>query len=281
MIIDADHHLWKFNEGDYTWMDESMSVLKQDYLPADLEEQLVRSGVTGTIVVQARQMLEETAWLLEMADRHQFIEGVVGWLDICSEKLTRQLEEFSSNPWLVGVRHVIHDEPDDEFMLRPAFIKGMEKLVQHNLAYDLLLFPRHLLWAHELVSLFPDQRFVLDHISKPPIRSGVLDPWREDILALSNHPNVWCKISGMVTEASHENWQYEDFIPYLDAVVDAFGTDRLMVGSDWPVCLLAGEYQQVMDIPVRYFMELDPADKERIFRLNCMECYELVNQQTR
>ena len=278
MIIDAHHHLWKFNEGEYPWMDESMSVLKKDYLPADLEKQLVCSGVTGTIVVQARQMLEETAWLLEMAARHQFIKGVVGWLDICSEQLDGQLEAFSSNPWLVGVRHVIHDEPDDEFMLRPAFIKGMEKLVQHNLAYDLLLFPRHLPWARELVSLFPDQRFVLDHISKPPIKSGVLDPWREDILALSNHPNVWCKVSGMVTEASHENWKYEDFLPYLDAVLDAFGTDRLMVGSDWPVCLLAGEYQQVMDVPVRYFRKLDPAEKERIFRLNCMECYELVNQ---
>jgi L-fuconolactonase len=278
MIIDAHHHLWKFNEDDYTWMDESMSVLKRDYLPADLQAQLVRSGVTGTIVVQARQMLEETAWLLDMADQHTFIRGVVGWLDICSEKLAWQLEEFGSNPWLVGVRHVVHDEPDDEFMLSPAFIKGMEKLVQYNLAYDLLLFPRHLPRADELVGLFPDQRFILDHISKPPIRSGILDPWREDILALSNHPNVWCKISGLVTEALRENWQYEDFIPFLDVVVEAFGTDRLMVGSDWPVCLLAGEYQQVMDIPVRYFSELAPAEKERIFHLNCMECYELVNR---
>jgi L-fuconolactonase len=275
MIIDAHHHFWKFNEADYAWMDESMTVLKQDYLPEDLESQLVRSGVTGTIVVQARQKLEETEWLLNLAGHHPFIMGVVGWVDICSEQLSMQLEELSSNPWLVGIRHVIHDEPDDDFMLRPAFIRGMEKLVQHNLAYDLLLFPKHLQRALELVSLFPEQRFVLDHISKPSIRTGILDPWREEIIALSEHPNVWCKISGMVTEAHPQRWKYEDFIPYLDTVVEAFGMDRIMIGSDWPVCRLAGEYHQVMDIPFRYFRDLDPPEKERIFGLNCVECYEL------
>lgn len=277
MIIDAHHHLWNFNKAEYAWMDDSMSILKQDYQPADLEKQLTGSDVVGTVAVQARQNLEETRWLLETASRHPFIKGVVGWVDLCSEQLSNQLDAFSSNPLLVGVRHIIHDEPDDDFMLRPAFIKGMEKLVQHNLAYDLLLFPKHLRKAFELVALFPDQRFVLDHLSKPFIKAGILDPWREEITALASEPNVWCKISGMVTEADHEHWKYKDFLPYLDTVVEAFGTDRIMIGSDWPVCRLAGEYQQIMDIPVRYFNDLDSADKEKIFSLNCMECYELTN----
>ena len=162
-------------------------------------------------------------------------------------------------------------------MLRPEFIKGMEKLVQYNLSYDLLLFPKHLQRAFELVSLFPDQRFVLDHLSKPFIKAGMLDPWREEIAALASQPNVWCKISGMVTEADHEHWKYEDFIPYLDTVIEAFGTDRIMLGSDWPVCRLAGEYDQIMDIPVRYFNDLGPTDREKIYSLNCIECYELTN----
>ena len=277
MIIDAHHHLWKFNEAEYAWMDNSMSILKQDYLPADLEKQLNGSNVVGTVGVQARQNLEETRWLLEMAQQHPFIKGIVGWVDLCSEKLSAQLDEFSRDPGLVGVRHVIHDEPDDDFMLRPAFIKGIEKLGLYNLTYDLLLFPKHLQKAVELVSLFPEQKFVLDHISKPFIKAGVLDPWQEEIAVLAARTNVWCKISGMVTEADHKHWKYEDFIPFLDVVVEAFGTDRIMLGSDWPVCRLAGEYNLVMDIPARYFKGLDPVDMEKISRMNCIECYELIN----
>jgi L-fuconolactonase len=277
MILDAHHHLWKFNDAEYGWMDETMSILKRDYLPADLEKQLDGPGVSGTIAVQARQTVEETRWLLEMAGQHSFIKGVVGWVDICSDQLSKQLDQLSSHPLLVGVRHVIHDEPDDDFMLRPAFIKGMEKLVQHNLTYDLLIFPRHLQRAIDLVSLFPDQRFILDHMAKPQIRSGILVPWQEEMAALADLPNVWCKVSGMVTEANIEQWKYEDFIPYLDTVAETFGPDRIMIGSDWPVCRLAGEYQQIMDIPVRYFNALDPDEKEKVFGLNCADCYELTN----
>ena len=276
MIIDAHHHLWKFNIADYGWMDNSMSILKQDYLAADLEKLLDGANVIGTIAVQARQMLEETRWLLEMAQQHPFIKGVVGWVDLCSEELNTQLDEFCEDPRLVGVRHVIHDEPDDDFMLRPAFIGGMEKLVQYNLTFDLLLFPKHLQRAYELVSLFPDQRFVLDHLSKPDIKAGILDPWREEITALATRSNIWCKISGMLTEADHIHWKYEDFLPYLDVVVEAFGTDRIMLGSDWPVCLLAGEYRQAMDIPARYFKDLDQLEMEKISWMNCAECYELI-----
>ncbi len=276
MILDAHHHLWHFNSEDYGWMDDSMSILRQSYLPADLEADLQRAGVSGTVVVQARQSLDETRWLLEMAEQYPFIKGVVGWVDLRSEQLGKQLDEFAANPKLVGVRHVIQDEADDDFMLRPEFVRGMELLGSYSLTYDLLLFPKHLKLAVELVSMFPKQKFVLDHISKPLIKSGHMHPWREDLAALAAHNNAWCKISGMVTEADLENWKYEDFVPYLDTVVEAFGIDRVMIGSDWPVCLLAGEYQEILDIPKEYFKDYPSPERDRIFQMNCIDFYELA-----
>lgn len=275
MIIDAHHHLWQFNTEDYGWMDDSMSVLRKDYLPPDLEAQLGAAGVGGTVVVQARQKLEETEWLLSLAEQNAFIRGVVGWVDLRSGDLDRQLEKYAVNPLLVGVRHVIHDEADDDFMLRPAFTRGIEKLAGHGLTYDLLLFPKHLTRAVELASMFPDQKFVLDHISKPFIKAGLLDPWREDLEALAAQPNVWCKISGMVTEADLDNWKAEDFLPYMDVVVEAFGTDRIMLGSDWPVCRLAGEYKEVMAIGQAYFSRFSEGDRKKVFSENALSFYEL------
>ena len=256
-------------------MDQSMEVLKRDYLPAKLENELALSGISGTVVVQARQRIEETRWLLELADSFPFIKGVVGWFDLISENLRAQLDEYAGHPKLVGVRHVIHDESDDDFMLRPAFLKGIEILQEFDLVYDLLLFPKHLGRAFELVNMFPDQRFVLDHMAKPFIRSGIIQPWKEDVEALASQTNVWCKISGMVTEAYYDRWKYEEFVPYLDTVQHSFGTDRIMLGSDWPVCTLAGEYKEVMEIPLRYIKDLKENDKEKICRLNAIECYQL------
>ena len=275
MIIDAHHHLWKYNTSDYGWMDDSMDVLKRDYLPVDFEEEITKAGISGTVVVQARQKLEETRWLLELADQNPFIVGVVGWVDLRSANLVTQLEEFAGHPKLVGVRHVIHDEPDDDFMLHPAFLKGMETLHHYNLAFDLLLFPKHIERAIELVSMFPDQKFILDHISKPFIKSGILQPWKDDIRLLAAHSNVWCKISGMVTEADHRSWKYKNFVPYMEVVSEAFGTDRIMLGSDWPVCRLAGEYIEVMGIPLDFFNNLIEIEKEKIFSQNAVVCYQL------
>ncbi len=276
MILDAHHHLWKFNTGDYGWIDGSMSVLKRDYLPGDLEKLLPNAGVSGTIAVQARQTLEETRWLIGLAEKHPFIRGVVGWVDLRSDRLAEQLNDLSAHPRLVGVRHVIQDEPDDDFMLRPAFARGIGLLGKHGLTYDLLLFPKHIKKAVKLVRMFPDQKFVLDHLAKPFIRDGILVPWKEGIETLAAMPNVWCKVSGMVTEADPENWKYEDFIPYLDVVTGAFGPERIMIGSDWPVCLLAGEYGEVLDIPVRYFQKLDKSARDKIFRQNCADFYNLT-----
>lgn len=275
MMIDTHHHLWRFNEADYGWMDDSMELLKRDYLPAELKKELEKSGFSGTIVVQARQKLEETRWLLELAAQNDFIKGVVGWVDLRSPGLVDQLEEFAGHPKMLGVRHVIHDEADDDFMLRPAFMKGIEKLGDFNLSYDLLLFPKHLERAIELVSMFPDQRFVLDHIAKPFIKSGIIQPWKDDIEALATQPNVWCKLSGMVTEARLDSWTYENFVPYMKVVCEAFGMDRVMLGSDWPVCLLAGSYSEVMHIPIEFLEALSESDRNNVYSQNAIDCYQL------
>ena len=275
MIIDTHHHFWKYIADNYGWIDESMGVLKKDYLPPDLEVEMVKARVSGTVVVQARQSIEETRWLLDLAERTPFIKGVVGWFDLQSEKIGEQLDQYAAHPKLVGARHVIHDEPDDDFMFRPAFLQGLELLQNYSLTYDLLLFPKHLKGATELVGLLPDQTFILDHISKPPVSSGILQPWKDDLEALASRSNVWCKISGMVTEADHNRWRYEEFVPYLDTVLNAFGRDRIMLGSDWPVCRLAGEYKEIMDIPLRFIEDLKEDDKIRIYRQNAIECYQL------
>jgi L-fuconolactonase len=278
MIFDAHHHLWEFNPEDYSWMDDTMSLLKRDYLPPELEHELPRADVRGTVVVQARQTIEETRRLLRWADEFPFIKGVVGWVDLCSEKLQKQLDELGNSPGMVGVRHVIHDEPDDDFMLRPEFLKGIGQLIEYDLCYDLLLFPKHLKRASELAGRFPNQKFVLDHIGKPFIKDGIMSPWREDLHRLASLPNVWCKVSGMVTEADTENWKYEDFIPYLEVVLELFGAERIMLGSDWPVCRLAGEYAEIMNIPIRFLEKLSPAEKHKIYHKNAAEFYNLTNQ---
>ena len=275
MIIDSHHHLWYYNPEEYGWMDASMSILKRDYLGEDLEKEIQVAGVGGTVVVQARQNLDETRWLLEQADRHPFIKGVVGWFDLCSPYLQQQLRDYVAHPKLVGARHVIHDEADDNFMLRSDFKTGLVYLGAFGLTYDLLLFPRHIGRAVKLVNSFPRQRFILDHLGKPMIRSGELEPWKEDISKLAHYPNVWCKLSGMVTEADRENWTYEDLLPYMETVLELFGPGRIMLGSDWPVCKLAGEYARVMQIVPDFISSLDRQDQEKILYKNAIDCYQL------
>ena len=219
--------------------------------------------------------MEETRWLLEQADRHPFIKGVVGWFDLRSPDLQAQLERYASHPKLVGARHVIHDEPDDDFMLREDFRQGISVLGAFNLVYDLLLFPKHLGRAVRLAEAFPEQRFVLDHMAKPLIASGTMEPWKTDLEKLASLPNVWCKISGMVTEADHTHWEINNFIPYMEVVKNAFGPERIMLGSDWPVCRLAGEYEEVLNIPLIFSRHLDATDRERMLRKNAIECYQL------
>jgi len=275
MRIDAHQHFWKYSPAQYPWMNDQMQVLKRDYLPSDLKPLLDISVFDGTVAVQARQTVEETEWLLKLSDDHSLIKGVVGWVDLRSPNLPAQLEKYAKHPRFVGVRHVVQDEPNDNFMLQPEFRHGIAQLKQFDLTYDLLLFPKHLPVALKLVEEFPKQPFVLDHIAKPQIASGLISPWKEDIQRLARFPNVCCKLSAMVTEAKWKQWQPKDFHPYLDTVVEAFGTNRVMIGSDWPVCTLSGEYATVMGIVLDYVQQFPEHIRNDILGGNCARFYGL------
>ncbi len=275
MKIDSHQHFWRYSPDEYAWITDDMKVLKQDFLPEDLAPLFSRTGIHGSVAIQARQSLAETRWLLNLAGENEFIKGVVGWVDLCSEKPEDQLMEFLPNPKFVGVRHVIQDEPDELYILRKEFIRGIGLLQKFNLVYDILIFARHLPQTIEFVKKFPNQVFVLDHIAKPEIRHQKTSPWKENLIKLAAFDNVYCKISGMVTEADWSRWKEADFRPYLDTLTDAFGTDRLMIGSDWPVCRLAGSYTDVLEIPVNYFAGFSLLEKEAIFGRNAEQVYQL------
>ncbi len=271
--IDAHQHFWQYSPVDYGWIDESMNVLKRDFLPRDLAPLLQANGLSGSIVVQARQSLEETRWLLELAQENEFIRGVVGWIDLSSPQIFEQLQEFAVDQKLVGVRHLVQAEPDDEYMLRPEFRRGIAQLAEFGLVYDLLLYPRHVPVAVKLVREFPAQSFVLDHIAKPPIAAGTLEPWARDIRALAELPNVACKLSGMVTEARLREWKHEDFRAYLDVVLDCFGPSRLMIGSDWPVCTVSADYAATLGIVLRFIGQLSNSERDAVLGGTCARCY--------
>jgi L-fuconolactonase len=241
--IDAHHHLWSYRPSEYAWISGEMTQLARNFLLADLNVAVRDAGIDGTVVVQARQTLEETHWLLSLAGKSKTLLGVVGWAGICSETFPAQLEGLRNESKLKGLRHVIQDEPDDDFILRPDFNRGIAALANTGLVYDILIFERHLSAAIQFVDRHPNQVFVLDHIAKPLIAKSIIDPWRANIRELAKRDNVYCKISGMVTEANWSQWRSEDLQPYLDVVLEAFGADRLMAGSDWPVCLLATTYR--------------------------------------
>ena len=273
--IDSHQHFWSYQAAEYPWMSEKQGALKVDYLPDDLYPLMNASGIDGTVAVQARQNPRETEFLLDLADRHDFIRGVVGWVDLRSQDVAADLERFATHPRMVGVRHIVHDESDDRFMLGGNFLQGLEQLRQYNLTYDLLLYPRHLSVAIDVVKRFPQQPFVLDHIAKPFIKDGIIEPWRTEIRQLASYENVHCKVSGMVTEAVWQGWTQDDFVPYLDVVFDCFGIDRLMFGSDWPVCTLSGSYGKVVGIVRKYIEALSADEKAKIMGGNASRFYQL------
>ena len=252
-----------------------MSVLKRDFLPADLKKELDANGFDGSVVVQAPQTLEETRWLLELADKNPFIKGVVGWVDLRAKDVAKQLEGFAKNPKFKGVRHIAQAEPDDYFLVGKEFTAGIEVLGELGLTYDILVFPKQLPAAVELVRKFPKQPFVLDHIAKPEIKAGKLSPWKEQIRQLAANPNVYCKLSGMVTEADWKNWKPEDLKPYLDVVFEVFGPRRLMIGSDWPVCLLAANYGAAINLVKGYIAKMSKKDQDAVLGDNAVKFYKL------
>jgi L-fuconolactonase len=275
MRLDSHQHFWHYTPAEYLWISDRMAALKHDFLPEDLQPLLQSIHFDGCVAVQARQNLEETKWLLELAEKHEFIKGVVGWVDLCSDKLPGQLQRFASHPKLTGVRHVVHDEPDDEFMLRPEFRRGISQLREFDLAYDLLLFPKHLKPAVQLVREFPEQPFVLDHIAKPMIAQRLFSPWQEDLQQLATFPNVSCKLSGMVTETGWKQWQPDDFRRYMDIVFEAFGTARLMIGSDWPVCTVSGDYKPTMQVVIDFAQQFPIEVRAGILGENCARFYRI------
>ncbi|MSR66989.1 MAG: amidohydrolase [Pedosphaera sp.] len=248
--IDSHQHFWKYDAQDYPWIGQNMIVLKRDYLPADWSEAQGQTPFQSSIAVQARQSLHESRWLLELADHHDSIVGVVGWVDLCAPTVGRDLEALARHPKFVGVRHVVQEEPDVRFMMQPVFLRGISLLEPLGLTYDILIFPNQLPAAIELARQFPSQPFVLDHIAKPHIKQNLTEPWSEQIAELAACPNVYCKLSGMLTEAVWGQWRPEQFKPYFDCVWQAFGPDRLMIGSDWPVCLLAASYSDAMQLVI-------------------------------
>lgn len=272
MRIDAHQHFWKYDPARDAWITQEMAVLKRDFLPEELVPELRVNGIDGCISVQATHTEAETEFLLELAGRHPQIFGVVGWVDLCSPDVAKTLERFAARHKFRGIRHVLQAEPD-KFMLQAEFLRGISCLREFGLTYDVLVYSRQLPAAIEMVSHFPDQRFVIDHIAKPEMRSRKLEPWAQQMATMAQNPNVYCKVSGMVTEAEWHGWSEKEIRPYLDAIFDVFGCDRLMFGSDWPVCLLAGSYAQVLQIVANYTRSFSEPDRKKIFGLNAARFY--------
>ncbi len=262
--IDSHQHFWRYSPQTHGWIEDHMAVLKRDFLPPDLQPLLASRRMDGCVAVQAAQTLDETDWLLELADRHPFIRAVVGWVDLRAPDVDAVLARYRGRPRLRGIRHIVQSEPDDRFMLGPEFLRGIGALRAAGLTYDILVYPRQLPAAVELVARFPEQPFVLDHIAKPDMKAGTREPWATQIRQLGASKNVFCKLSGLVTEADWARWKPEDITPFLDVVLEAFGPDRLMVGSDWPVCLLAAEYGRTIDLVDNHLARLPPSAREAV-----------------
>ncbi|WP_068545158.1 amidohydrolase family protein [Thalassotalea crassostreae] len=276
MYIDAHHHLWAFDPIEYDWIDDSMKVLKTDFQLSELKQTLSQNGFSGSIAVQARQTLEETNWLLSLAKQTDLIRGVVGWIDLKSPDLQEQLSCFTEQQKLVGFRHVIQGETDPDFMRNPDFIKGLQTLADKGYRYDLLIFAHQLPAAIEMLANVPSLHVVIDHIAKPNIKTGdKFEQWQQNMNTLAQNPKVFCKLSGMVTEADWQHWSTEDLQPYMRTVLELFGEKRVMFGSDWPVCLVAGEYQTIKQLVLDFINDNAPQAKDDIFGNNAGRFYQI------
>ena len=279
MKIDSHQHFWRYDAARDAWITDSMAILKRDFLPEHLAPESDANGIDASIAVQADQSENETTFLLGLAENHKRIVGVVGWVDFLSPRVAERLEYFSRFSKLRGFRHVAQSEPDDRFLAREHFVKGVEQLRAFGFTYDILIYPRQLPAAIELVTQLADQRFVIDHLAKPEIKSGKTSPWAAQIKEIAQNKNVFCKISGFVTEADWKHWKSDDFKPYLDVAFSAFGADRLMFGSDWPVCLLAATYGQVKQLVDNYVEGFSQSVKDKIFGGNAAHFYGVKTAQ--
>lgn len=272
--IDSHQHFWKFDPVRDSWIDETMQNIQRDFLPEDLEPLLKENQFEGCVAVQASQSEEETHFLLDLASKNDFIKGVVGWIDLQNENIQERLQFFSNQKKLKGFRHVVQGEPDD-FMNGEAFRNGIAALKEFDYTYDILIFHRQLPAAISLIKDFPNQKFVIDHIAKPDIKSGSIDSWKKGIEEIAKYDNVWCKISGMVTEADWKNWKPEDLKPYLDVIFENFSTDKILYGSDWPVLNVASDYNEVVKTLEEYISNFSVEDQNKIWSENANAFYEL------
>jgi L-fuconolactonase len=276
MKIDSHQHFWEFDKVlDKSWINDSMSVLRQDFSPAQVQPLMLENGIEGCVAVQADQTEDETHYLLGLAEKHSIIKGVVGWVDFRAPNIDERLEYFSGFKALKGFRHIVQAEKEDDFLLRKDFCDGISLLKEYNFTYDILIYPKHLKFAQKFVEKFPDQKFVIDHIAKPFIKAQAIDDWKEDLKVFGKYENVYCKMAGLVTEADWNNWALSDFSSYISITLDIFGTDRVMFGSDWPVCLPSASYSQVCEIIEKNTSFLNSKEKEKLWGLNCSDFYGL------
>jgi L-fuconolactonase len=274
--IDAHQHFWKFDPVRDSWINEDMKVIQRDFLPSDLQPVLQQNSIEGSVVVQSYQLATENEFQLQNANSNDFIKGVVGWVDLQSDNIKEQLQELSRHKKLKGFRHVLQSEPDPAFMMRPDFLRGISCLHQFDFTYDILIYPKHLSYAKQMVATFPDQPFVIDHLAKPFIKDRIIEDWKRDMVAIAQHENVSCKISGMVTEADWKQWKKEDFRPYLDVAFEVFGSKRILFGSDWPVCLVAASYEKMLEIVQDYISEFTRQEQSDFWAGNAVSFYNLT-----
>jgi len=275
LMIDSHQHFWQVGRFDYPWMTADNVVLYRDYLPAQLEPVLKENGVSKTVLVQASNNVAESRWLLQLADENSFVAGVVGWVDLLSQETASQLEELTAHPKFRGIRHLVESEPEDDWLVEPQVLSNLKLLSAFNLSFDLLVHTRHLKYARLVADQTPDLALVIDHLAKPPIASREFDEWARELRPLAAFPNMYCKLSGLVTEANWSSWTNEDLRPYVNYALELFGTERLMFGSDHPVCLLAASYHEVVESFQELLKDLTDAEREQVFNTNATRFYRL------
>mgnify|MGYP000707402700 FL=1 len=275
MVIDSHQHFWKYEPVKHSWIDDDMSVIRKNFLPSDLAKVYQENSIDGCVAVQADQTLEETDFLIDLASINNFIKGIVGWVDLRAENIENVLEKYSTDKIVKGFRHVVQGEADHNFLLRPNFSRGISLLEKHNFTYDILVFPHQLGSVLEFVKKFPHQKFVIDHIAKPYIKDGYFEGWATMVTAIGKHENVSCKMSGMVTEADFNTWTPEQIHPYMDTALEAFGSKRILFGSDWPVCLVAGNYSKIKKLTTDFISQLSQIEQNSIMGNNAIEFYNL------
>jgi len=275
MVIDSHQHFWKYEPVKHSWIDDDMSVIRRDFSPSDLAKVYQENSIDGCVAVQADQTLEETDFLIDLASINNFIKGIVGWVDLRAENIENVLEKYSTDKIVKGFRHVVQGEADHNFLLRPNFSRGISLLEKHNFTYDILVFPHQLGSVLEFVKKFPYQKFVIDHIAKPYIKDGYFEGWATMMTAIGKHENVSCKMSGMVTEADFNTWTPEQIHPYMDTALEAFGSKRILFGSDWPVCLVAGNYSKIKKLTTDFISQLSQIEQNSIMGNNAIEFYNL------